>query len=209
MEQTREGSCAYDANRRFPASAMKLVLLGDTSVGKSCIVHRLVRDEFYEFQEPTIGSAFITQIIQTENATIKFEIWDTAGQERYRSLAPMYYRGARVAIVTFDITNKSSFSGAKTWVAELQSRRLPDIIIALVGNKADLEKSRQVSRIDAETYANEHGILFYETSAKASTGVREMFVDIAVRIPVPETRDNPILNYKIVEQPKSKSGYCC
>ena len=119
----------------------------------------------------------------------------------------MYYRGARVAIVAYDITNKSSYSGAKTWVAELQSRRLPDVIIAFVACKTDLEKSRQVSRIDAETYAKEHELLFYETSAKTNTGIREMFVDIAVRIPVPEIREIPVLNYKIAEQ--HKSGYCC
>ena len=84
----------------------KLVLLGDTAVGKSCLVVRFVRDEFFPFQEPTIGAAFLTQTVNVDNVTIKFEIWDTAGQERYRSLAPMYYRGAGAAIVVYDITNR-------------------------------------------------------------------------------------------------------
>lgn len=122
----------------------KLVLLGDTAVGKSCLVVRFVRDEFFEFQEPTIGAAFLTQTVPIEGATVKFEIWDTAGQERYRSLAPMYYRGAAAAIVVYDITNKESFNGAKSWVKELQRRGDPNVVITLAGNKADLQNKRKV-----------------------------------------------------------------
>jgi len=122
----------------------KLVLLGDTAVGKSCLVVRFVRDEFFEFQEPTIGAAFLTQSVATGAATVKFEIWDTAGQERYRSLAPMYYRGAAAAIVVYDITNKDSFNGAKSWVKELQRRGDPNAVIALAGNKADLQSKRKI-----------------------------------------------------------------
>jgi small GTP-binding protein len=110
----------------------KLVLLGDTAVGKSCLVVRFVRDEFFEFQEPTIGAAFLTQTVALDDATVKFEIWDTAGQERYRSLAPMYYRGAAAAIIVYDITNPDSFAGAKSWVKELQRRGDTSVVIALV-----------------------------------------------------------------------------
>lgn len=124
----------------------KLVLLGDTAVGKSCLVVRFVRDEFFEFQEPTIGAAFLTQSVSLGDSTVKFEIWDTAGQERYRSLAPMYYRGAAAAIVVYDITNKESFNGAKSWVKELQRRGDPNVTIALAGNKADLESKRNVHK---------------------------------------------------------------
>ena len=168
----------------------KLVLLGDTSVGKTCIVHRLARNMFYEFQEPTIGSAFTSKVIKTERSIVKFEIWDTAGQERYRTLAPMYYRGARVAIVAYDITNKQTFFGAMRWIEELQLRGLPEIIIGLVGNKVDLEKSRQVSVDEVREYANEKGILFYETSAKADVGIHDLFVDIANHIPYVETKND-------------------
>lgn len=122
----------------------KLVLLGDTAVGKSCLVVRFVRDEFFEFQEPTIGAAFLTQSVTLDNTIVKFEIWDTAGQERYRSLAPMYYRGAAAAIVVYDITNKESFNGAKSWVKELQRRGDPNVVIALAGNKSDLPNKRKV-----------------------------------------------------------------
>jgi small GTP-binding protein len=84
-------------------------------------------------------AAFLTQTVALDDATVKFEIWDTAGQERYRSLAPMYYRGAAAAIVVYDITDPDSFAGAKSWVKELQRRGDPNVIIALAGNKADLE----------------------------------------------------------------------
>ena len=124
----------------------KLVLLGDTAVGKSCIVVRFVRKEFFEFQEPTIGAAFLTQTITLDSTQVKFEIWDTAGQERYRSLAPMYYRGAAAAIVVYDVTNPASFDGAKSWVRELQRRGDPNVVIALAANKADLEDKRKVSK---------------------------------------------------------------
>ena len=87
----------------------KVVFLGESSVGKSSIVIRFVRNEFLEVQEPTIGAAFFTKSIMLDKGNIKMEIWDTAGQERYRSLAPMYYRGAKVAFVVYDITNKDSF----------------------------------------------------------------------------------------------------
>ncbi|EGB05184.1 hypothetical protein AURANDRAFT_70339 [Aureococcus anophagefferens] len=149
----------------------KLVLLGDTAVGKSCLVVRFVRDEFFEFQEPTIGAAFLTQSVSLEGATVKFEIWDTAGQERYRSLAPMYYRGAAAAIVVYDITNKESFNGAKSWVKELQRRGDPNVVIALAGNKADLpNKRKSVSST-------------FTTSAKSATNVKSLFQEIALKLP--------------------------
>jgi len=173
------------------------VLLGDAAVGKSCLVVRFVRDEFFEFQEPTIGAAFLTQTVGLEDATVKFEIWDTAGQERYRSLAPMYYRGAAAAIVAYDITDPDSFSGAKSWVKELQRRGDPNVVIALAGNKADLENRRKVPLEEAEAYAEENGILHVVTSAKDGTNVKSLFVEIAKKLPKnppqPERDSFPIL----------------
>jgi len=178
----------------------KLVLLGDTAVGKSCLVVRFVRDEFFEFQEPTIGAAFLTQTVALDDATIKFEIWDTAGQERYRSLAPMYYRGAAAAIVVYDITNPESFAGAKGWVKELQRRGDPNVVIALAGNKADLESRRKVEFEEAKAYAEEHGILLMETSAKNASNVKPLFIEIAKKLPrnppQPEREAFPIMAQK-------------
>jgi len=187
----------------------KLVLLGDSAVGKSCLVVRFVRDEFFEFQEPTIGAAFLTQTVSLDDCTVKFEIWDTAGQERYRSLAPMYYRGAAAAIVVYDITKKDSFNGAKSWVKELQRRGDPNVVIALAGNKCDMDSKRKVQTEEAQQYAQENEIIFMETSAKTAHNVRNLFVEIAKKLPktplISERESFPIVPPKN----KEKSGGCC
>uniref|UniRef100_A0AAY4A949 small monomeric GTPase n=1 Tax=Denticeps clupeoides TaxID=299321 RepID=A0AAY4A949_9TELE len=156
----------------------KLVLLGESAVGKSSLVLRFVKGQFHEFQESTIGAAFLTQTVCLDDTTVKFEIWDTAGQERYHSLAPMYYRGAQAAIIVYDITNADSFSRAKSWVKELQKQANPNIVIALSGNKADLAQKRAVEVQEAQAYAEDNGLLFMETSAKTAMNVNEIFMAI-------------------------------
>jgi len=171
----------------------KLVLLGESAVGKSSLVLRFVKGQFLEYQESTIGAAFLTQTVSLNDTTVKFEIWDTAGQERYHSLAPMYYRGAHAAIVVFDITNYDSFERAKLWVKELQRQGNPNIVIALAGNKLDLVDNRKVSTQEAMEYSDENGLLYMETSAKASTNVNELFVAIAKKLPKTPTVARPVV----------------
>mmetsp|Transcript_7288 Transcript_7288/g.11083 ORF Transcript_7288/g.11083 Transcript_7288/m.11083 type:complete len:205 (-) Transcript_7288:82-696(-) len=161
----------------------KLVLLGESAVGKSSLVLRFVKGQFLDYQESTIGAAFLTQTVCLNDTTVKFEIWDTAGQERYHSLAPMYYRGAQAAIVVYDLTNAESFERAKNWVKELQRQGNPNIVIALAGNKLDLEDRRKITAAEAQAYADENGILFLETSAKTAVNVNELFVAIAKKLP--------------------------
>lgn len=169
------------AERRFAQS--KLVLLGESAVGKSSIVHRFVKDSFDEYRESTIGAAFLTQTIQLDPlTTIKFEIWDTAGQERYKSLAPMYYRNANAALIVYDITLEASLERAKSWIKELQRQANSDIVIALVGNKLDLEAERKVSKRDAEVLSSEEGLLHFEVSAKTGEHVHEIFRSIAKKL---------------------------
>ncbi|KAG9248285.1 ras family-domain-containing protein [Calycina marina] len=191
-----------------PSSSVKLVLLGEAAVGKSSLVLRFVNNDFQENKEPTIGAAFLTQKCNLPTRTIKFEIWDTAGQERFASLAPMYYRNAQSALVVYDLTKPTSLIKAKHWVAELQRQASPGIVIALVGNKLDLTNeagasnslgddaesdaadgedvdgdARKVSTAEAQSYAEEEGLLFFETSAKLGTNVTEVFTAIANAIP--------------------------
>ncbi|KAM9387155.1 ras-related protein Rab-5A isoform 2-T2 [Phaethornis superciliosus] len=178
----------------------KLVLLGESAVGKSSLVLRFVKGQFHEFQESTIG--------------VKFEIWDTAGQERYHSLAPMYYRGAQAAIVVYDITNEESFARAKNWVKELQRQASPNIVIALAGNKADLANKRAVDFQEAQAYADDNSLLFMETSAKTSMNVNEIFMAIAKKLPKSEpqnagassARGRGVDLTEPTQQPKSQ---CC
>ncbi|KAM5345454.1 hypothetical protein ACJ41O_011316 [Fusarium nematophilum] len=194
---------ADSANAPKPSSSVKLVLLGEAAVGKSSLVLRFVNNDFQENKEPTIGAAFLTQKCNLPTRTIKFEIWDTAGQERFASLAPMYYRNAQAALVVYDLTKPTSLIKAKHWVAELQRQASPGIVIALVGNKLDLtgdstgagadsedaeegEESgdaRKVSKEEAQSYAEEEGLLFFETSAKSGHNVTEVFTAIANAIP--------------------------
>merc|ERR1719160_1596420 len=122
----------------------------------------------------------MTQTVSLGDVVVKFEIWDTAGQERYKSLAPMYYRGVAAAVVVYDITSKESFDAAKSWVVELQST---DTLIALAGNKSDLDSTRVIERETARAYAENMGILYMETSAKSGQNVQELFQEIAVRLP--------------------------
>merc|ERR1712054_307927 len=175
----------------------KLVLLGDSAVGKSSLVLRFVRGQFFEYQESTIGAAFLTQNVSLNDYTVKFEIWDTAGQERYHSLAPMYYRGAAAAVVVYDITNADSFARAKSWVKELQRQGSPNIVIALAGNKCDLASKRKVEASEASEYAKDNGLFFMETSAKTALNVEELFKAIAKKLPKDpyrEPSDKPGVN---------------
>ena len=156
----------------------KIVILGQTSVGKSSIITRFIHDKFDEFQEATIGAAFFSKTIENKGPPIKFDIWDTAGQERYRSLAPMYYRGAKFGLVVMDITQHDSLIDAKYWIEELQSNNdnNPDVI--LVGNKSDMESKRKISSEDALEFAKEYDINYIEVSAKTGNNIDSIFETI-------------------------------
>jgi Ras-related protein Rab-5B len=167
---------------------VKLVLLGDTGVGKSAIVVRFVQGEFSNESKVTVGAAFLAKALRIPESpgvlakAVKFEIWDTAGQERYASLAPLYYRGAGAAVVVYDITSTASFEKARFWVKELQKHASPNINMVLVGNKKDLETRRAVRREDARAFANENGMAMEcEASALSGDGVIEIFKAVAMR----------------------------
>ncbi|XP_042381581.1 ras-related protein RHN1-like [Zingiber officinale] len=160
----------------------KLVLLGDVGTGKTSIVLRFIKGQYFDCQESTIGAAFFSQVISLNEATVKFDIWDTAGQERYHSLAPMYYRGAAAAIVVYDISNMESFIRGQKWVQELQRQGNPYLTMALVANKVDLEAKRKVKSEEGLQYAQEHGLFFIETSAKTAENINELFYEVAKRL---------------------------
>jgi Ras-related protein Rab-5C len=188
----------------------KVVFLGDTSVGKSCLTVRFVRNEYFEFQEPTIGAAFLAKNIDYQGKNLKLEIWDTAGQERYRSLAPMYYRGARAAVVVYDITQKDTLIGAKSWITELQSKQAGCVIV-LVGNKCDLNETRTINTEDVEEYARENHLIHIESSAKTGCNVKEIFNIICREIlaqPDEDEEDNIVVHPEIGTV-YSKSNNCC
>jgi len=160
----------------------KVVFLGEAGSGKSSIVVRFARDEFFAFQEPTIGAAFLTQTVSLDNGIVKMEIWDTAGQERYRSLAPMYYRGAKVAFIVYDVTNKDSLDKAKGWIEEVRIRGESDVIIVLFGNKMDLNDSRRVDKTEGQALADKYDLLFSEVSAKTGENITDMMIKTSVEL---------------------------
>ena len=162
----------------------KIVILGDSSVGKTSLVHRFTTNKFDEYTANTIGAAFITKEHHSNNnpeKKVKFEIWDTAGQERYKSLTPMYYRNAKTALVCFDLSNmEETFDKAKYWIEQLQiNTNDQDIKIKLIGNKNDidilLDRSEYISSL-ATT------MKFYKTSAKTGEGIDKLFDDVVDEI---------------------------
>jgi len=172
--------------KKIAEGGVKFVLLGEMSTGKTCLVLRLVKDEFSEV-ESTIGAAFLVHKMNVEGRNIKLEIWDTAGQERFKSLAPMYYRGASAAIIVYDITKQSSFETMTHWVDELRQRASPNIVLGIAGNKVDLENQRTVPKETVEKYLQELAqsgkeTIFRECSAKSGQGVRDLFEEICKRL---------------------------
>ena len=159
---------AADGMRR---QDFKVVILGASGVGKTCLGLRFVKDQFVTYTASTIGASFLVKELNFNNQKVTLQIWDTAGQERFRSMAPLYYRGAVAAILVFSMTDEVSFEKLKEWVRELQNNVEEPLVLAIACNKADLADQRVISAETAMQYANSIGALCFETSAKTSTGM--------------------------------------
>ncbi|KAL2155366.1 hypothetical protein VTH82DRAFT_107 [Thermothelomyces myriococcoides] len=160
----------------------KVVLIGDSGVGKSNLLSRFTRNEFNLDSKSTIGVEFATRSIQIDGKTIKAQIWDTAGQERYRAITSAYYRGAVGALLVYDISKSLSFENVNRWLKELRDHADSNIVIMLVGNKTDQRHLRAVPTEDAKNFASENGLSFIETSALEATNVDLAFQNILTSI---------------------------
>ncbi|CAF2085527.1 unnamed protein product [Brassica rapa subsp. trilocularis] len=156
----------------------KIVLIGDSGVGKSNILSRFTRNEFCLESKSTIGVEFATRTTQVEGKTIKAQIWDTAGQERYRAITSAYYRGAVGALLVYDITKRQTFDNALRWLRELRDHADSNIVIMMAGNKSDLNHLRSVAEEDGHNLAEKEGLSFLETSALEATNVEKAFQTI-------------------------------
>jgi len=157
----------------------KLVLIGDSGVGKSCLLLRFADDSFTESYISTIGVDFRFRTVKIENKTVKLQIWDTAGQERFRTITSAYYRGADGIIMVFDLTTTESFDHVNDWLKEVNRYAAEGTAKLLVGNKCDRTADRVVTEEQAKEFADELGIPYIETSAKSSKNVEESFLTMA------------------------------
>ncbi len=204
MSSTRRTRTRSPRVRDASARQVKLVLLGESAVGKTSLTLRYVAQHFEDVPDTTVGAAFVSKTVQLEDdSVVKFAIWDTAGQEKYRGLAPMYYRKAAAAIVVFDVTSRESFDLLKVWVDELAERGPRDVVVAIAANKVDLEGKRVVTTDEGREYAVRHHALYVETSAKTDYNVTELFESVAAALPPPVVKtqeSRPVVQVTTVSQ---------
>lgn len=160
----------------------KIVLIGDSGVGKSNLLMRFTRNEFNLESKSTIGVEFATKNVQVDSKTVKAQIWDTAGQERYRAITNAYYRGAGGALLVYDISKRPSFTNLAHWLSELREHAGQGIVVMVVGNKSDLETKREVDTEEASQFCQKNGLFFIETSALNASNVDAAFEKILSEI---------------------------
>ncbi|OQR87613.1 Rab8 family GTPase [Achlya hypogyna] len=162
---------------------VKLLLIGDSGVGKSCLLMRYSDDSFTSSFITTIGIDFKVKTIDVDGKRVKLQIWDTAGQERFRTITTAYYRGAMGILLVYDVTDDHSFQNVRNWMRQIQQHASPNVNKILIGNKCDVDPSeRVVTTQQGEELAAEYGVQFFETSAKSNLNVEEAFRSIAVDV---------------------------
>mmetsp|Transcript_21497 Transcript_21497/g.31211 ORF Transcript_21497/g.31211 Transcript_21497/m.31211 type:complete len:211 (+) Transcript_21497:100-732(+) len=193
---------------------IKLLLIGDSGVGKSCLLLRYSDDSFTSSFITTIGIDFKIKSISIGDSKVKLQIWDTAGQERFRTITTAYYRGAMGILLVYDISDESSFSNVRNWMRQIEQNAAENVNRILIGNKSDVDPSdRKVTHAQGKALADEFGIKFFETSAKMNTNVDEAFLAIASDI-VERLRENPEHygtdgGVSLQNGKKAQGGGCC
>ena len=160
--------------------SFKIIFIGDSGVGKSCLTSKAVKNTFEDYYQATVGFEFLTYNLKLNDKVIKMQIWDTCGQEIYKSLITNFYRNSSLAIVTYSIDNRESFQHAENWLNDLKNQSNPNVRVFLVGNKSDLEKERTVTKEEAENFKQEKKLdRFMETSAKTGDNARNVMLQAA------------------------------
>ena len=160
--------------------SFKIIVIGDSGVGKSCLTTKAVKNNFEDYYQATVGFEFLTFNMKINEFVIKMQIWDTCGQEIYKSLISNFYRNSSLAVILYSIDNRESFEHAENWLNELKSQANPDVRIFLVGNKSDLEEQRKVTKEEGLKFKTDQGLdIFMETSAKTGYNARNVLIESA------------------------------
>ena len=211
--------------------SFKIIIVGDQGVGKSCLAIKASRNYFEDFYSPTVGFEFVSFNVKVQEKIIKLQIWDTCGQEVYRSLISSFFRSASLAIIVYSIDTEDSFNNIEKWLNDIKTQSNPDIKIFLIGNKADLEDKRRLTKEQGEQLCNDHKLAFFmETSAKTGFNVQNVFIQVAKELylqheeikkrvsrpgtmimPLPEdNNNNNLVKLEIEEEENTKrKKFCC
>jgi Ras-related protein Rab-2A len=158
-----------------PAFMFKFIIVGNSAVGKSCLLLRFDEDRFQPIHDVTVGVTFSVKMVKIDGQDVKVQIWDTAGQEIFRSITRSYYRDSACAIIVYDLTDRNSFEKIEDWIRDVRNLAPPDCLLVLFGNKLDLEQSRVIATAQGQDLADRHGLLFFETSASTGDNVAKAF----------------------------------
>nr|XP_033779469.1 ras-related protein Rab-13 [Geotrypetes seraphini] len=187
----------------------KVLLIGDSGVGKTCLIIRFAEDNFNSTYISTIGIDFKIRTVDIEGKKIKLQVWDTAGQERFKTITTAYYRGAMGIILVYDITDEKSYENIQNWMKSIKENASAGVERLLLGNKCDIENKRKVPMERAEKLAKEYGIRFFETSAKSSVNVEEAFNALARDILQKTSKRGPSSKAQLdMKSPQKRSGKC-
>ncbi len=210
--------------------SFKIIIVGDQGVGKSCLAIKASRNYFEDFYSPTVGFEFVSFNVRVQDKIIKLQIWDTCGQEVYRSLISSFFRSASLAIVVYSIDTEDSFNNIEKWLNDIKTQSNPDIKIFLIGNKADLEDKRRLTKEQGEQLCRDHKLAYFmETSAKTGFNVQNVFIQVAKELylqheeiknrvsrpgtlimPINEDNNNNVVKLEIEEEEKTKrKKFCC
>ena len=188
----------------------KLLIIGESGVGKTCLLLRFTDDSFTANHLTTIGIDFKIKIINLENKLIKLQIWDTAGQERFRTITKTYYKGAHGIILTYDVTDANSFKNIRNWIKQIEANAQTNVCKVLVGNKCD-KPDRTVTEEEGKKLAEDFGMILFETSAKTNKNVSEVFNYLTTEILKSNAGKTTSDNKKLSSEVNNKSGkkVCC
>ena len=203
-------------NKKLSDYLFKYLVIGNSGIGKSCLLIRFTDDTFSDSYVTTIGVDFKIKTLDIDGKSCKLQIWDTAGQERFRNIISSYYRGAQGIMLVYDITDLESFQNLNSWLIEIEKNASKNVYKILVGNKCDMENERKVTVEQGKDFAAQYGMKFFETSAKNSTNVNEAFITMTQEImknankkTTPSKKDNVVVSTSPTGTSIKSNKGCC